>query len=437
MKKPNLQDLMVYVALIGLGLLGVVLSCRARDFVGDAYYFELARSIAQGRGYVFDFRPQTMVPPGFPYLLALMTMVIGSKYVVLVRSMAVFFTLALIATYEVLRSEEGRGVAAGTCLLLGSSPEVFQFSTRLVFSDMPYFCTSMMLLWLMMRLDSDEGRSGKRTILWLLSGGLMIISVLMRSTGIALAGGILGWILVSLFRNREVVKRRIRIFLPLAIAGLVVQGAWMYWAAKHQVTEWPIHGYQENYLAQLKLKSGNDPGAGHGYLAGYALEAGSQCRRPGGRAGGATHAKADGRGVVFARDSDSSGAGAFGFGLFILAERRRSSGVVLCQLRSHVPVLALGLRVEIHLTRGTPSLSLHVEGGRALMGFGPREDPPARAIPIGRSRLRFPGFYRMGPARGTSIDALLRDTLGAGGFGCDRPLLWWSKFSPEVIALAE
>ena len=102
---------MVYLALIGLGLLAVVLSCRASDFVGDAYYFELARSIAKGTGYVFDFRPQTMVPPGFPYLLALMTMVIGSKYVVLVRSMAVFFTLALIATYEVLRFEEGRWVA--------------------------------------------------------------------------------------------------------------------------------------------------------------------------------------------------------------------------------------------------------------------------------------------------------------------------------------
>ena len=262
MKKPNLQDLTVYVALIGLGLLGVVLSCRARDFVGDAYYFELARSIAQGRGYVFDFRPQTMVPPGFPYLLALMTMVIGSKYVVLVRSMAVFFTLALIATYEVLRLEEGRWVAGATCLLLGSSPELFQFSTHLVFSDMPYFFTSMILLWLMIRIDSAEGGIRKRTIWWLLSGALMVVSVLMRSTGIALVGGILGWIMISAFREREAVKRRIRIFLPLAAVGLLVQGAWMYWAAKHQFAEWPIHGYQENYLAQLKLKSGNDPELG-------------------------------------------------------------------------------------------------------------------------------------------------------------------------------
>ena len=128
MEKRNLQDLLVYLVLIGLGTLAFVLSCRATDFVGDAYYFELARSIAKGAGYMFDFRPQTMVPPGFPLLLALMTMIVGSSYAVLVRSMAVFSTLALIATYEVLRSEEGRWVAAATCLLLGSSPEVFQFN---------------------------------------------------------------------------------------------------------------------------------------------------------------------------------------------------------------------------------------------------------------------------------------------------------------------
>ena len=262
MEKRNLQDLLVYLVLIGLGTLAFVLSCRATDFVGDAYYFELARSIVKGTGYVFDFRPQTMVPPGFPLLLALMTMIVGSSYAALVRSMAVFSTLGLIATYEVLRSEEGRWVAAATCLLLGSSPEVFQFSTRLVFSDMPYFCTSMILIWLLMRLDSDTGRIWQRTMWWLLSGALMIASVLMRSTGIALAGGILGWIVVPSFRKPEAAKRRIRIFLPLAIAGLAVQAVWMQWAVRHQFSEWPVHGYQENYLAQLKLKSGNDPELG-------------------------------------------------------------------------------------------------------------------------------------------------------------------------------
>ena len=36
----------------------------------------------------------------------------------------------------------------------------------------------------------------------------------------------------------------------------------MHWAAKHEFAEWPIHGYQEHYLAQLRIKNGNNPEQG-------------------------------------------------------------------------------------------------------------------------------------------------------------------------------
>jgi hypothetical protein len=51
-------------------------------------------------------------------------------------------------------------------------------------------------------------------------------------------------------------------FLPLVVLGGVVQVAWMGWAIKHQVSQWPIHGYQENYVAQLGIKNGNNPESG-------------------------------------------------------------------------------------------------------------------------------------------------------------------------------
>lgn len=262
MNRRNSQDHLVYSLLIALGALAFVLSCRATDFVGDAYYFELAKSLLRRGGYEFDFRPQTMVPPGFPFLLALMMTVVGSSYAVLVRSMAVFGTLGLIATYEVLRFEESRWVAAAMCVLLGSSPEVFRFSTRLVFSDLPYLCTSMLLLWVILRMDSIKMRRRRLVPWWVLAASLVIVSVLMRSTGIALLSGILGWIGASFLQNKAVARRRLRILLPLVIVGLAVQSAWMHWAAGHQFTEWPVPGYQENYLAQLRLKSGNDPELG-------------------------------------------------------------------------------------------------------------------------------------------------------------------------------
>ncbi len=261
-EKRNRLDIAVYLLLIALGALQFFLSCRAEDFVGDAYYFELAKSLLARTGYGFNFKPQTMVPPGFASLVALFSVTIGSSYATLVRTMALFSTLALIVSYELLRAEENRVIAAVSCLLLASSPSLFAFSSRLVFSDLPYFLTSMLLLWVMSRLDSGAGRWWTRMALWLLAGVLLLASVLLRSTGLALLGGLAAWLGVSLLRERKIAKRRLKVFVPLLVAGLAVQGAWMYWAANNQSSEWPIGGYQQHYIAQLKLKNGNYPEQG-------------------------------------------------------------------------------------------------------------------------------------------------------------------------------
>jgi hypothetical protein len=63
-------------------------------------------------------------------------------------------------------------------------------------------------------------------------------------------------------RERQVRKRRLAILLPVVIAGCLTQAAWMYWAGQHQYHEWPIAGYQEHYLAQLRLKNANAPDLG-------------------------------------------------------------------------------------------------------------------------------------------------------------------------------
>lgn len=254
-------DVIVYGVLIALGVLQIVLSRHNSDFVGDVTYLELAKSILGGKGYGFNFKPETMLPPGFPYLLAFFTLFLGTSYAVLVRTMAVFTTLGLLFAYEVLRREENRKVAAAICLLIGSSPIVFQFSTTLVFSDLPYFFTSMMLLWALTRLDLAR-RPWKAALWWLLCFLLVVSSVLIRSTGMALLGGVVGWLGVSLFGDRTNARKRLLLFVPLVLAGMVAQMSWMHWAVKHQFAEWPIHGYQENYLSQLRIKNGNDPELG-------------------------------------------------------------------------------------------------------------------------------------------------------------------------------
>jgi hypothetical protein len=261
----NRVDIVTYVVLAALGALQIILSRHVSDFVGDVTYLEVAKSILSGTGYGYNLKPETMLPPGFPYLLTSLTVFLGTSYAVLVRTMAVFTTLALVFAYEVLRFQGSRKVAAAICLLIGSSPVIFRFSTTLVFSDLPYFFTSMMLLWALLRLESEHARPWKRAswwLLWLLCFILVITSVLLRSTGTALLAGILGWLAVSVLKDRAVCKKRFLIFLPLVIVGMLAQMGWMHWAVKHQFSEWPIHGYQENYLSQLRIKNGNDPELG-------------------------------------------------------------------------------------------------------------------------------------------------------------------------------
>lgn len=261
--KLNRHDLCIYTLLLALGGLQLALSGRTSDFTYDSYYYELARSILAGTGYGFNFRPEPMVPPGFPALLALLIVAVGHSYAILIRSMAFFTTLGLIATYEVLKSRESRTVASIICLLLASSPSVFEFSTRLLFSDVPYFFFSMFFVWAVARLDAAANQAWVQALRWwILCVLLMLASILLRSTGVALAGGIFGWLVVSLFREPKSGKGRIAIFIPIVVVGLTAQATWMFWAQQHPVSQWPVHGFQESYVAQLKLKNGNDPELG-------------------------------------------------------------------------------------------------------------------------------------------------------------------------------
>lgn len=259
--KPDRRDVFVYVLLLMFGGLQFALSCKTSDFAFDPYYYELAKSILAHTVYGFNSRPEPMVPPGFPALLALLIVTFGRSYAALVRSMAFFTTLGLMAAYEVLKLEEGRDIAAVACLLLASSPSVFEFSTRMVFSDMPYFFASMLLL-LVLRYPETMGSQARAAVLWGVRGALLLASILLRSTGIALAGGILAWLAVSLFREGEAGKRRFVLLVALVVAGTAAQASWMLWAARHPVTQWPVHGFQESYAAQLKLKNGNNPELG-------------------------------------------------------------------------------------------------------------------------------------------------------------------------------
>ncbi len=265
--RVTLGDVGVYAVLLGLGALQVALVRRAPDFfTGDVTYYELARSLVEGRPYGFNSGLETTFPPAFPAILALLCVAVGCGHNALIRSMPVFGTLGFVASYELLRREEGRLVAAAICLILMSSSGVFELATSQVLSDLPYFLTSSLSLLLVARLQgAANGRF--RTLNWVLLCLLLPLSVLIRSAGLTLVVGLAAWLAISWVAAPGAAAGRIRtLFLPLLL-GLLVQGAWMYWGHRHEISEWPIGGYPKSYFSQLFVKSGNDPELGMATLS--------------------------------------------------------------------------------------------------------------------------------------------------------------------------
>jgi hypothetical protein len=245
-----------------VGAMQMLYAQQGADFYsGDTTYLELARSLLNHRSYGFDFRPETMLPPGFPALLAGLIAVLGDSHAVLVRTMVVFATLGLVLTYILLKRQQSRSAAAAICLVIASSPVWFRFASTIVFSDMPYFCLSMALLLSATKLDvATERRS---IFKWgAISAFLLVASMLMRSSGVALLGGLVAWIAVSLASSTSLARNRLKKFAVPILFGVCTQIAWSAWSKPRETIEWPIGGYPKPYLAQLAVKSGNEPDLG-------------------------------------------------------------------------------------------------------------------------------------------------------------------------------
>jgi hypothetical protein len=253
-------DFLVWAAILVLGAFQLYSHLRSADFpFEDVAYFEQAKSLLHDGYYGFESIPERVQPPGLPLLLALICKVAGCRYGVLLSSMAVFLTLGFLIWYQIIRQAVGRGIAAATCLLLGSSPWIFFFVTRGIWPSIPYFFVSGLALWTILKLDRAQTRSRR----YLFSAALALIvafSILIQSAGIALVGAMLASIGFTWLKDRGTAVHRFRVFLPAILLGIVTQFAWIHRGSNPP--DWPLPGYPESYVSQLKLKLGNYPELG-------------------------------------------------------------------------------------------------------------------------------------------------------------------------------
>ncbi len=91
---------------------------RARDFLDDdVFYPDAAQSIIQHGFYGINGYPETNMPPGVSWIVALLCMAGSCTHVVFLRTMVVLATLGFLGSYELLRRQVPRAVAAAICLL--------------------------------------------------------------------------------------------------------------------------------------------------------------------------------------------------------------------------------------------------------------------------------------------------------------------------------
>ena len=131
-------DLLVYALILCLGAFQFFLYARESDFPGDDVFWADSGSSLIERGfYGINGYPETNMPPGLPAILGVLGAVWGHSPSVFLRAMAVFGTLAFLASYELLRRQVPRIVAAAICLLLMSSMTHFPLVAQTVCPSYP------------------------------------------------------------------------------------------------------------------------------------------------------------------------------------------------------------------------------------------------------------------------------------------------------------
>lgn len=262
----SLLDLIVYIFILGIGIYQLTHYLHTADFLYDATYPDLARSLLEKGSYELRFLPQTTLPPGFSLILAIVAVFVGFAPAALFPVVSISSSLALVAAYSLLRRIEGRALAAVACLLLASSPALFTFVTTFVYPEMTYFLLTMLALLLALKIDRAE--SSRFPTGWVLLLGFVVsIVVLVRSVGVAILMGLALWIAASLILAPDLGRRRFwRMLVPLAF-GLSAQVTWSVWAQTHQTLEWQLPGYPQSYSSQLFIKDGRYPELGMARLS--------------------------------------------------------------------------------------------------------------------------------------------------------------------------
>jgi hypothetical protein len=262
-KRLGRSDAAIVLFLLVLGGLQIATVQRLESYGADSsVYMGLAHNILATGRYEFNYIPHTVYPPGFPLLLACLSMLTGrASYEVFVRFMPVFSTLALIVWYFVLRRGEGRAAAGAACLLAATSAPLFQLVTQSVLSEAPYFLMSGLALMCLLGLERPDVRRPARLVFLACFFLATAATVLLRSVGIALCAALLAWTVTELRRHGPVRSVAWRAAVFAALLGFMTFFAWIGWTRRAEQREYQGQ-HMGSYASQFVMKNPHQPELG-------------------------------------------------------------------------------------------------------------------------------------------------------------------------------
>jgi hypothetical protein len=150
-------DISVFALIIAFGVWQFFYVTQAKDFAGDEVFFaDSGRSLVEHGFYGINGFAETNMPTGLPAILGFLSAVAGYLHPLFLRVMVLSATLGLLITYELLRRQTSRAVAAAICLLFVSSPVHFDIVTQAIWPSYPYFLATMGALLIARKLEEAK-----------------------------------------------------------------------------------------------------------------------------------------------------------------------------------------------------------------------------------------------------------------------------------------
>ncbi len=190
-----------------------------------ALYLALARNLVRGEGYTHAGQPHTLVPPGYPLMLAALMFVGADSFLALNVATGLVGIAAAGVCYLLLRELVHRDWALLLAGVFAMSNELLQRSGETL-ADVPF--TLMLLGGLCLyarglRIDRPDRRG------WEVASLLLVACCWVRMAGLMIVGGAAIGLVISAWRTG---RRRALMNLGIVVLGCLATVGAFYWFAE-------------------------------------------------------------------------------------------------------------------------------------------------------------------------------------------------------------